>query len=148
MEGETRKRKRAGKEEEDDINEEEKMEKFFALMRSTREVRDLLMRNNPNKNTNNDDNNPKEGVEKKVVDVSLSQRDKPAAGVWNPTFQPEDFLEGVHDDEFHNINNHPRGTVINLAGPSKRGGGEENNKEGQDNNKDGGNDHLDLKLSL
>lgn len=64
MEGERRKRKLEDEEEE---NEEQKMEKFFALIRSTK---DLLS---------------KEKTDNKV-------EEKKEKGIWNPTFQLEDFI--------------------------------------------------------
>lgn len=65
MEGERRKRKLENEEEND---EEQKMEKFFALIKSTKDVRDLLSK------------------EKKVDDEK-------AKGIWTPMFQPEDFID-------------------------------------------------------
>lgn len=64
MEGERRKRKIL--EEEEEENEDEKMEKFFALIKSTR---DLLSKPN------------------KKVDEEKKEK-----GIWNPTFQIEDFI--------------------------------------------------------
>lgn len=61
MEGDRRKRKL----EEEEENEEQKMEKFFALIRSTK---DLL-------------SNKEKTVE-----------EKKEKGIWNPTFQLEDFI--------------------------------------------------------
>lgn len=65
MEGDRRKRKL--EEEEEEENEEQKMEKFFALIRSTK---DLLS---------------KEKTDNKVDE-------KKEKGIWNPTFQLEDFI--------------------------------------------------------
>ncbi|KAM4118844.1 hypothetical protein ACJW30_03G013600 [Castanea mollissima] len=110
-----------GKEE----NEEEKMEKFFALIRSTREVRDLLMRTGANST---------EKEEKKV------EKDKEVM-VWNPMFQPEDFIEEDEDED----NDKPKNTpgAKSLADPSnKEEKDEEEDKEGR------GGDGLDLNLSL
>ncbi|KAF3455376.1 hypothetical protein FNV43_RR05827 [Rhamnella rubrinervis] len=107
MEAGRRKRKMANEEEKEDENEDEKMEKFFALIESTREVRDLLKRSNCNNG-----NGSEEKQRKKVDD---DQKDK-ATGAWNPTFQPEDFLGDIHHD--HNIN--IPGGAVTLAGPSKR----------------------------
>lgn len=67
MEGERRKRKLESEEE----NEEQKMEKFFALIKSTKDVRDLLS---------------KEKIDKKADDEK-------AKGIWTPMFQPEDFID-------------------------------------------------------
>ncbi|KAK6915704.1 NPR1/NH1-interacting protein [Dillenia turbinata] len=78
MDGERKKRK---VDRED--NEEEKMEKFFALIRSTKEVRDHLLG---------------EGSELKEKEKEKEEKKEAAEGekqraVWNPTFQPEDFME-------------------------------------------------------
>ncbi|KAE9598171.1 hypothetical protein Lal_00003946 [Lupinus albus] len=63
MEGERRKRKIENEEE----NEEENMEKFFALIKSTKDVRDL--------------------IDKKFDD------DEKSKGTWIPKFQPQDFID-------------------------------------------------------
>ncbi|XP_068340377.1 protein NIM1-INTERACTING 1-like [Pyrus communis] len=88
MEGGSKKRKMEIEEE----DEEEKIEKFFALIRSMREVRELLRGNS---------NVPKEKTDEK------KKEDGKAAGGWNPKFQPEDFLEDVKNSGHHG------------AGPSK-----------------------------
>ncbi|XP_061346001.1 protein NIM1-INTERACTING 3 [Gastrolobium bilobum] len=65
MEGERRKRKIIENEEE---SEEQQLEKFFALIKSTKDIRDRL---------------------------SKEKEEEKAKGVWNPTFQPEDFIDDV-----------------------------------------------------
>ncbi|KAF5946869.1 hypothetical protein HYC85_017097 [Camellia sinensis] len=105
MEGESRKRK-VGKDE----DEEEKMEKFFALIRSTRDVRKRMVITDM-----------KEEKKKK----KKGEEEKLPVGVWNPSFQPEDFMEGGG------------GSQASLAGPSKR--------QDETLEEDKG---LDLKLSL
>ncbi|KAK7344296.1 hypothetical protein VNO77_13739 [Canavalia gladiata] len=70
MEGERRKRK-IEKEEE---SEEQQMEKFFALIKSTKDVRDRL---------------------------SKEKEEEKAKSVWKPMFQPEDFID---DEELVRIN--------------------------------------------
>ena len=70
MEGERRKRKLQNEEE----NEDEKMERFYALIRSTKGVRDRLSKE---KETNK--------LEQDRLQGNTS--------VWNPKFQPEDFLD-------------------------------------------------------
>ena len=122
MEGERKKRKMVEEEGEEE-NEEEKMEKFFALIRSTREVRDLLMRNGAN-------STEKEG--KKV------EKDKEIM-VWNPMFQPEDFIE---EDEDNDKSKNTPGAK-SQAGPSNK---EEKDKEEDKEGRVG--DGLDLNLSL
>ena len=125
MESGRKKRKMGNEEEEkDDDNEEEEEEeeeKFFALIRSTREMRDRL-RNVPN--------GSKEEEEKK------KQEEKSVAAVWNPTFQPEDFME---DSKSKNP------LVVNDAGPSSN----REQEQGKETEEGGGEDSgLDLKLSL
>ncbi|XP_057439064.1 uncharacterized protein LOC130730931 [Lotus japonicus] len=82
MEGERRKRKLEAEEE----NEEQKMEKFFALIKSTKEAHDLL---------------------------SSKEKTK-AKCIWNPTFQPEDFI-GFGELGKSNISAHPH-----HSGPSEK----------------------------
>ena len=98
--------------------EEEKVDKFFALIRSTREMRDRL-RNVPN--------GSKEEEEKK------KQEEKSVAAMWNPKFQPEDFME---DSKSKNP------LVVKDADPSSKREQEKETKEG------GEDSSLDLKLSL
>ncbi|KAK4273375.1 hypothetical protein QN277_021791 [Acacia crassicarpa] len=74
MEGERRKRKLENNEEE---SEEEKLEKFYELIRSTKDVRDRL--------ANNKDKEDKKD--------SFLEKDK---GVWWPKFQPEDFTDDYY----------------------------------------------------
>ncbi|XP_057493188.1 protein NIM1-INTERACTING 1-like [Actinidia eriantha] len=106
-------------EEEDD---EEKMTKFFALLRRTREVRNQIM---------SSVNKSQEGGKRE------GEEEKPAMQVWNPSFRPEDFMEGADHHQSDKA-----GPQASLAGTSKR---EPETKEGD---KEGGNDGLDLKLSL
>ncbi|XP_051135840.1 protein NIM1-INTERACTING 3 [Andrographis paniculata] len=53
-------------------SDEEKMERFFALVKSTRELRERM----------------NFGIKEKA-----SENKPPAAAVWNPTFKPEDFAD-------------------------------------------------------
>ncbi|GFY94619.1 hypothetical protein Acr_10g0000040 [Actinidia rufa] len=110
MEGESRKRKMENEE-----DEEEEMEKFFALVRSTKDVRERL-------------NKSQEGEKKK------GEEEKPVR-VWNPSFQPEDFMKGCDTS---------KGPQASLAGLSKR---EDETKE-EYSKGGGGGDRLDLNLSL
>ncbi|OIV91082.1 hypothetical protein TanjilG_17042 [Lupinus angustifolius] len=76
MEAERRKRKIENEEE----SEEKQMEMFFALVKSTKDVRDRL---------------------------SKRKEEEKAKGVWNPTFIAEDFID---DQELARINiSHPPG---------------------------------------
>ncbi|XWS42297.1 hypothetical protein CRYUN_Cryun16bG0002600 [Craigia yunnanensis] len=117
-----------GNEEEEEDNEEEeedeeKEKKFFALIRSTREMRDRL-RNVPN--------GSKEEEEKK------KQEEKSVAAVWNPIFQPKDFME-------ESKSKNP--LVVNDAGPSSSSKREQ--EQVKETKEGGGEDSgLDLKLSL
>lgn len=86
MDGDRKKRKidaepAGGGEEE---SEEQKMEKFFALIRSTREVHDHLRGGGPLFS---------EESEKSREDRRKAEEDRPGPreSAWNPTFQPEDF---------------------------------------------------------
>ncbi|KAH6772575.1 hypothetical protein C2S52_004622 [Perilla frutescens var. hirtella] len=73
MDGEKKKRKM----EETEEDEEEKMEKFFALIKSTREVRERLVTAAENK-------------ERPAADKKES-----TPPPWNPTFMLEDFVEAA-----------------------------------------------------
>lgn len=89
MERESKKRKMENEEE----DEEEKMNKFFALLRSTREMRDRMMGR---------------------VGKSPEAKGKKGEGE-KPSFQPEDFMEGAN--HYHQS----KGTQPNpLPGSSKR----------------------------
>lgn len=77
MEGERKKRKMEYEEEDED----EQIEKFFALIKSTRQLRDLLRGSS---------NGPKEKRDQKKKEEG---QEKAAGGAWNPAFQPEDFLD-------------------------------------------------------
>ncbi|XP_054798254.1 uncharacterized protein LOC129303165 [Prosopis cineraria] len=124
MDGGRRKRILDGEEED---SEEQKMEKFFALIRSTKEVRDRLSKER--------ENNKK------------SEEDK-FKNVWNPSFQPEDFIHDYQDLGIRST--HPAG------GPSS-----EKEVDAQDKDSEpiaetapppapphGEEDELDLNLSL
>lgn len=117
MEGERKKRKIQDEEE----DEEEKIEKFFALIRSTRQVCELL-RGSSNGPQKKDQNKNQEG-----------DREKGTGGVWNPTFQPEDFLD--QDDK--------NTGAVPGAGPSKI-----QQQQQEEKKEDKGGIGLDLKLSL
>ncbi|KAG6701211.1 hypothetical protein I3842_08G154200 [Carya illinoinensis] len=121
MEGERKKRKMASEEGEDD--EEEKIEKFFALIRSTREVRDRLKSTGFNEYSK--DQKEEKRVEKEIKRIT----------VWNPTFQPEDFIEDGKSSKS------TPGTT--QPGPSKSTKGNEEEDRSED-----GNHGLDLNLSL
>ncbi|KAJ6354320.1 hypothetical protein OIU76_003216 [Salix suchowensis] len=124
MEREAKKRKmeytddQEEKEKEDD--EEEEMEKFFALLRSTKQMHDQLRRNS----NSNRIFKEKEEI-KKVGEARVSV-------AWNPSFLPEDFLEEDGRDS-------PAAAA--AGGPSKRKE-EEKKEEGEEGT------GLDLKLSL
>ncbi|KAM2716202.1 hypothetical protein EV2_045712 [Malus domestica] len=99
-------------------DEEEKIEKFYALIRSTREVRQLLRGNS---------NGLKEKKDEK-------KEDSKAAGGWNPTFQPEDVLEDVKISGHHG------------GGSSKAKQEEEEEEDKKEEDKEG--NGLNLNLSL
>ncbi|WMV12172.1 hypothetical protein MTR67_005557 [Solanum verrucosum] len=87
MDRERRKRKnleneRLEKEEEED--EDEKIDKFFALIRSTKDIRDrLLARNQVTERS-------------KILEENNNNRDSAhnnsAVGIWNPWIQSQDFM--------------------------------------------------------
>ncbi|KAF5454217.1 hypothetical protein F2P56_023899 [Juglans regia] len=128
MEGKGKKRKMdneegGGEEEEEEEDEEKKMEKFFALIRSTRDVRDRL-RTGVNESKDKEEKRP---VEKEIKTTA----------VWNPKFQPEDF-----PGEYKPKSSTPGAST--PPGPSKR-----EEKEEEEEEEDRGDDKgLDLNLSL
>ncbi|XP_028064074.1 protein NIM1-INTERACTING 3 [Camellia sinensis] len=128
MDAESRKRKMENEEEDDD---EEKMQKFFALIRSTRDARERFM----------------SGAEK--LQEEEKKKGKPAEA-WNPSFQPEDFMEGGGDQSKGPPP--PQASLalaLAVAGPSKREDeAKEQEQEEEEDHKGGDNDGLDLKLSL
>ncbi|KAK7337665.1 hypothetical protein VNO77_18250 [Canavalia gladiata] len=128
MEEERRKRKLENEEE----NEEQKMEKFFALIKRTKDVRDLLFKEKSD-----------EGI-------------KSEGGIWNPTFQPEDFID-CRELGKSNVS-----APEHVAGPSKKEEEFIEKKEclqeattvapvaenNEDKEKEKASEHLDLNLSL
>lgn len=119
--------------------EEERMEKFFALIRSTREVRKVIMSASHKFELPYD--------QKLNINVNSEKKLIPA-GTWTPVFRPEDFME----------KDGPTVVIHDQAEPSRREGEnkgrEEENKEkheesegdGEKGKDDGGG--LNLKLSL
>ena len=102
MEREAKKRKteyvegeKKGKEDDDEEEEEEKMEKFFALLRSTKQMHDQIRRNSNIR------------IFKEKEEIREVGEEKVSTVAWNPSFLPEDFLEDSKDSQA-------------AAGPSKR----------------------------
>lgn len=115
-------------EKDQDEDEEEKIKKFFALVRSTREVRELMVKSA---------NKLQEEEEKKK-----GEEDKSSMAVLNPSFHLEDFIEGGGGKSKFPDQASPE------AGPSSKRQDDETEKE--EDKEGGGGDHhgLDLKLSL
>lgn len=116
------------KDQDEDEDEEEKIHKFFALVRSAREVRKLMVKS-ANKLQEEEENKKKKGEE-----------GKSSMAVLNPSFQLEDFIEGGGGGKSKFPQASPE------AGPSKR----QDETEKEEDKEGGGSDHhgLDLKLSL
>ncbi|KAG4167146.1 hypothetical protein ERO13_A13G177100v2 [Gossypium hirsutum] len=142
MENERKKRKMGNEEEKDDEDEdedddeEEKVEKFFALIRSTREMRDRL-RNAAVPNGPKEEEYQKKKQEDKAVVVGGG-----GVGQWNPKFQAEDFMEGSISRSGNNS------LGLNVAGPSSSKVQREPEKGTEDDGGGEGGGGLDLKLSL
>ncbi|KAM7273335.1 hypothetical protein ACFE04_027999 [Oxalis oulophora] len=117
MENESKKRKMG----DDDEDEEEKMEKFFALIKSTKEARDRLMGKSKQKEDDDD-------------------KEKPIAP-WNPSFQPEDFMEKKPSSDVNKTHDHQA-----QAGPSNTQQDDNNKKE--DSTQPSTGNGLDLNLCL
>ncbi|KAL2254208.1 UNVERIFIED_CONTAM: hypothetical protein Sindi_0215500 [Sesamum indicum] len=100
-------------------NEEEQIEKFFALIKSTREVRERM------------------ATAGETKEKAAADRPQPAGGaaaVWNPTFRLEDFMEAAPPPS-------PPMEKAAEAGPSTDGGKQESDEKSGDKG-------LDLNLSL
>lgn len=139
MEGEERRKRKIENEEE---NEEQKMEKFFALIKRTKDVRDRFCK-------------------EKLTDTKKIDGEKAAAGgtstIWNPKFQPEDFIDSGEMAKRNNINivsghghDHASPSEKELMIEKKQDSQEATPAAAQDNEeKDKASEHfLDLKLSL
>ncbi|CAJ1870124.1 unnamed protein product [Sphenostylis stenocarpa] len=133
MEGERRKRKIENEEE----NEEQKIEKFFALIKRTKDVRDRLYKNTDNKKIDGEREN----------------------SIWNPKFQAEDFIDcgeimpksSKISDPHHHVHDHAgpshQELIVkneDLQDATQLVPAEEDNNE----KKDKTSEHLDLNLSL
>lgn len=125
------KRKLQNEELQEQENEEEKVEQFFALIRNTKEMHDLL-RNS-------------EGLkEEKEKEMEQEKKAAKVSAAWNPTFQPEDFMEG----DINNINGSKNFLSENQqVGSSSKSQENEEEKEKAEARKEANNE-LDLKLSL
>ncbi|KAL9427043.1 hypothetical protein AB3S75_033765 [Citrus x aurantiifolia] len=125
------KRKLQNEELQEQENEEEKVEQFFALIRNTKEMHDHL-RNS-------------EGVkEEKEKEMDQEKKAAKVSAAWNPTFQPEDFMEG----DINNINGSKNFLSENQqVGSSSKSQENEEEKEKAEARKEANNE-LDLKLSL
>lgn len=105
-----------------DDDDQEKMEKFFALVRDIRKDRDYIIK------VGSDELNGNQNKRRKI------EEKKPVAIAWNPSFQPEDFLE-----EIKQLNKFSSGPTTLVAGSSQ------NNEEIKKEEKIGG---LGLGLDL
>lgn len=106
-----------------DDDEEEKIELFFALINNIRVARDRLMNgSNVSKGSEIHESVSTKKNKRKVVEGD--EEEKTTAGVWKPTFQPEDLTEVATQSKTPNV----------ISGGSKR----EHCKKGD----------LDLRLSL
>lgn len=120
MDGERKKRKMEN-DEEDEGDEQKSVEKFFALIRSTKEARDRLLSHG---------DHAKKGAEE-------GKTEKEEIGAWTPTFQLEDFMDGSHGKAVKNF-------PVIEAGPSQR----KEEEEKQETKLGTGGSGLDLNLSL
>ncbi|KAK2661397.1 hypothetical protein Ddye_007930 [Dipteronia dyeriana] len=153
-----RKMENEEEEEENEENEEEKMEQFYALLRNTKDVRDRLRSGStsstglhgspiPSMEINNNNNNNKHDQEKKT-----QLEEKALSAVWNPSFQPEDFMEDRNVIAKSNTANLGSTSSTQLAASQEEKEEEPQQQQEEDDKKDGGNDNnnldLDLNLSL
>ncbi|KAJ8899004.1 hypothetical protein K2173_008827 [Erythroxylum novogranatense] len=119
--------------------EEEKMEKFFAIIRSMREVRDSLMTNGfdvptlkketadgsrKKRKVEDSDKTPPRGVgawkptflhEDFISESDIDKTKGPVGGAWKPTFRREDFMSEpnvqLHTPSLTTVDNAPRNEV-------------------------------------
>lgn len=115
--------------EEEDESEEQKVEKFFALISSTREARDRL------RGETHDRNNKLKEEDEEVK----KQQQQQQQAAWNPTFLPQDFVHTMDEKNRHMYN---MISIPPLPVPSQKFISEEQDEKGKD---DGG---LNLRLSL
>lgn len=121
--------------EQEEENEEEKMEQFFSLIRNTREMRDRLRSSS---GLHVQEENKKMEAEKAVA----------TAAAWNPTFQPEDFMENINDiEKYKKSFLHGNDQKQQAAGSSSKGKSDEEAEAEAAGKKDDKNE-LDLNLSL
>ncbi|GLT43212.1 hypothetical protein SLA2020_171790 [Shorea laevis] len=108
-------RKRKMESEEGEEDEEEQMQKFYALIRSTMDMRDRL---------------------RNIPDGSKEREEERKAAAWNPTFQPEDFME---DDKSKDP----------IPTPTQAGPSSKTEQQQEDETKEKGESRgIDLNLSL
>ncbi|KAI3417301.1 uncharacterized protein J3R85_014574 [Psidium guajava] len=157
MEGDRKKRKIdtepvAEEEEEEEESEEEKMEKFFALIQSTREARGHLRGGGLSSS---------EGSEKSREDRRKAREDQPRRkeSAWMPAFRPEDFSQDPILNKSSTTPSTP--DVPSSSGHEARAGpstgkqdderkddeGDKKKRE-KDGDDDNGDEGLNLKLSL
>ena len=123
MDGERKKRKLdvgRARQEEGEKGEEAKMEKFYELIRSSKEITARL----------------------NMINGERVKEEEKKKEAWNPTFQPEDFME----DGLNKIL--CPSTTNNRAGPSDSKKREDDREREEGDDKGLGDDGLDLKLSL
>ncbi|XP_030551731.1 NRR repressor homolog 1-like [Rhodamnia argentea] len=153
MDGDRKKRKIDTEPVAEEESEEEKMEKFFALIQSTREVRDHLRGSGVSSS---------EGTEKSREDRRKAEEDqpRPKEPAWNPAFRPEDFSQDpflykssttpttpdVPSSSGHEAQAGPSQSKRDDAGKNDADDKKKREKDGEDD--DNGDDSLDLKLSL
>ncbi|GMI66663.1 hypothetical protein HRI_000335600 [Hibiscus trionum] len=125
----------------DDEEENENMEKFYALIKNIREVRDRLIANNSSSSATATATATIKNTAAAADDEGKNKRQKleedqeMQAVAWNPAFQREDFV-----DEADNKAKEPR---MSLAGTSQSKAGSD-----RDDRKEEVKEELDLTLSL
>jgi len=130
MEGERKKRKITDDEEED---EEVKMEKFFALIRSAKDIRDQLLDTGKAGQTANQKAPPPATAASAKPEEDQS-KGKIETAVWQPCLEPKDF---AGNDQVSKTDVNLIIKQVAIAGNSSRTSEEENQKA--DNNKNNNN---------
>ncbi|KAK4739425.1 hypothetical protein R3W88_003122 [Solanum pinnatisectum] len=144
MDRERRKRKnleneRLEKEEEEDEDEDEKIDKFFALIRSTKDIRDRLFARN-------------QATERsKILEENNNNRDSAhnnsAVGIWNRSIQSRDFME-IDDSAIVGPSNSNSNKQHKEVEEDERGGKLGTKEDSNDEEKKCNMLDLDLNLSL
>ncbi|XP_044478533.1 protein NIM1-INTERACTING 3 [Mangifera indica] len=134
-------------------NDEEKMEQFFALIRNTKDMRDRLKQQQIEKKKQlEEEEEESHHLLQKVSGFNNNNNNNNNVGAqtWNPTFQVEDFMDGIAKSSNSNININISQDATQELLPVSSTKSQEAEVAEAEAAREGGNtnDHLDLNLSL